>query len=113
MEDINNHEKLYNNINSRIDDLMTLDESLWEDDSSNQPIELIQFMPFLNTEERKELIEKNLDFLLDSREDNGLFKVTWTWKNEYEEYELQKIKWAGVILVNNLIFLKRFNRIIK
>ena len=107
------HESLYNNLNSRIDDLITLDESLWQDDSSNQPIEVIQFMPFLNTEERKALIEKNLDYLLDSRDNNGLFEVTWTWKNDYEEYELQRVKWAGVILVNNLIFLKRFNRIIK
>ena len=70
-------------------------------------------MPFLNTEERKELIERNLDFLLDSRDANGLFEVTWNWGNDYDEFELQKIKWAGVILVNNLIFLKRFNRIIK
>lgn len=107
------HEALYNNINKRIDDLITLDESIWNDDISNQPIELIQFMPFLNTEERKELIERNLDFLLDSRDANGLFEVTWNWGNDYDEFELQKIKWAGVILVNNLIFLKRFNRIIK
>ena len=107
------HEVLYKNLNERIDDLITKDKEEWKIYGSNQPIELIQFMPFLNTEERRELIEQNLDYLLDTRLENGLFEVTWNWGNHYDEFELQKVKWAGVILVNNLIFLKRFNRIIK
>ena len=107
------HEPLKENINKRIDDLMTKDDSKWNDYSSNLPLELIQLDTFLNSEERRELVDKNLDFLLDSRDSNGLFEVTWNWGNDYEEFELQKVKWAGLILVNNLIFFKKYNRIIK
>ena len=32
---------------------------------------------------------------------------------DYQEFELQRIKWRGVISVNNLAILKRFNRIEK
>jgi hypothetical protein len=63
-------------------------------------------------EERKDLLEQNLDYLLDSRDEKGLFRVTWNWENGYEEFELQRIKWMGVILVNNLVFLKKYNRIL-
>ena len=107
------HESLKENLNKRIDDLMTTDESKWNDYSSNLPLELIQLDTFLNSEERKELVEKHLDYMLDSRNSNGLFEVTWNWGNDYEEFELQKIKWAGLLLVNNLIFLKKYNRINK
>ena len=107
------HESLKENINKRIDDLMTKDETKWPNYSSNLPLELIQLDVFLNTEERKELVEKHLDYLLDSRNANGLFEVTWSWGNDYEEFELQKIKWVGLLLVNNLIFFKKYNRIIK
>ena len=65
------------------------------------------------TKEEILLVEKHLDYLLDSRNDNGLFEVTWSWGNDYEEFELQKIKWVGLLLVNNLIFFKKYNRIIK
>ena len=106
------HESLRENINKRIDDLMTNSEEEWKEYNSNKPLELIQLDEFLNTKERVDLVEKNLDFLLDSRDEHGLFEVTWTWGNHYEEFELQRVKWAGVILVNNLIFLKRYNRII-
>lgn len=107
------HEDLRKNIDQRIEDLITKNPEEWKVYGSNQPIELIQLDVFLNTEERKELMEKNLDYLLDSRNENGLFEVTWNWGNDYEEFELQKFKWAGLILVNNLIFFKKFNRILE
>lgn len=106
------HEPLRENINKRIDDLLTKDPSKWDEDNSNKPLELIQLDEFLNTEERQSLLEQNLDYLLDSRDEKGLFRVTWNWENGYEEFELQRIKWMGVILVNNLVFLKKYNRII-
>ena len=106
------HETLRGNINRRIDDLMTYNKDIWHLDEANLPLELIQLDVFLNSKERLELVEQNLDYLLDSRDENGLFEVFWNWKNDYEEFELQKIKWQGVILVNNLVFLKKFNRIL-
>lgn len=106
------HEDLRDNINRRIEDLMDTSENKWKTYGSNQPIELIQLDEFLNTKERQDLMNLNLDYLLDSRDEYGLFEVTWNWGNDYEEFELQKVKWAGVILVNNLIFLKKYNRIL-
>ena len=32
---------------------------------------------------------------------------------DYEEVELQRVKWVGLLLVNNLITFKKFDRIEK
>ena len=106
------HEVLKNNINQRISYLMDVNEEDWKNYGSNQPLELIQLDEFISSQERRDLINKNLNYLLDSRDEHGLFEVTWNWGNDYEEFELQKVKWTGIILVNNLIFLKKFNRIL-
>ena len=106
------HNVLKDGINKRIDELMDKDEETWKR-YSNQPLELLQLKEFVDTEERKELVEKNLDFLMDSRNSNGLFDVSWSWNNDYEEIELQRVKWVGVLLVNNLITFKKFDRIEK
>ena len=109
---LNWKENLKDGINKRIEDLMDKDEDTWKR-YSNQPLELLQLKEFVDTEERKELIEKNLDFLMDSRNSNGLFDVNWSWNNDYEEIELQRVKWVGLLLVNNLITFKKFDRIEK
>ena len=80
---------------------------------SNTPLELLHYEEFIDSEERKELVEKNLDFVIDSRNSNGLFDVNWSWNNDYEEIELQRVKWVGLLLVNYLITFKRHNRIEK
>ena len=58
-------------------------------------------------------MEKHLDFLLDTRTSNGLFDVTWGWNNDYEEVELQRVKWLGVLLVSNLVTFSQYDRIEK
>ena len=106
------HKVLKDGINKRIEDLMDKDEEKWKG-YSNTPLELLQLKEFVDTDERKELVEKNLDFVMDSRNSNGLFDVNWSWNNDYEEIELQRVKWVGLLLVNNLITFKKFDRIEK
>lgn len=106
------HKVLKDGINKRIEELMDKDEEKWKG-YSNTPLELLHYEEFIDSEERKELIEKNLDFVIDSRNSNGLFDVNWSWNNDYEEIELQRVKWVGLLLVNHLITFKRHNRIEK
>ena len=106
------HESLKEGINKRIDDLINKDEESWKN-GTNKPLELLQHKDFVNTEERKELVEKHLDFLLDTRTSNGLFDVSWGWDNDYEEVELQHVKWLGVLLVSNLVTFSQYDRIEK
>ncbi len=106
------HDQLKENINQRIEYLMDKDENKWNEEDSTQPLEVLKLEEFINTKERRDLVQQNLDYLFDNRDDHGLFKITWNWNNDYEEFELQKIKWLGVLLVDNLVAFKYFNRII-
>ena len=74
------------------------------------PLDLLVYDHLVNTSERKELIEKHLDFIITSR-GNALWDISWDWGNDYQEFELQRIKWRGVLTVNNLVLLKKYNRI--
>lgn len=106
------HEKLGNKINQEIDKLISIDIDNWDKNYSGciMPLDLLIYDHLINTEERKILIEKNLDFLLTSRGE-GMWDINWIWHNEYQEFELQRIKWRGAITVKNLALLKKYNRI--
>lgn len=106
------HEKLGDKINKEIDKLISLDIDNWGKNYSGctMPLDLLVYEHLINTEERKALIEKNLDFLLTSRGE-GMWDINWIWHNEYQEFELQRIKWRGAITVKNLALLKKYNRL--
>ena len=56
-------------------------------------------------------IEKNLDYLVTTIGENGVWSPNWIW-HQYEDVWLeQKIKWEGVLTIHNLGILKRHNRI--
>ncbi|MCG8540319.1 MAG: hypothetical protein MJA82_10315 [Clostridia bacterium] len=72
------------------------------------------------------LLEENLDYLIDSIESNGKVNPPWNWHNlkamidphwdwnAYdEEWAGAKQEWIGVLTLNALITLDRFNRIEK
>jgi len=101
-------------INKDIDRLIISDLDKWGNQYSGScyPVELLIYDYLVNSEERKQMIDKNLDYLITSRED-GLWDISWNWHNDYQEFELQRIKWRGVISVNNLAILKKYNRIEK
>ncbi len=104
------HKKLENKINQEIDNLIVADLKNWGTNDCVMPLDLLVYDYLINSEERKRLVEKNLDFLLTSRGE-GMWDINWTWCNEYQEFELQKIKWRGVITVKNLTLLKKYKRI--
>lgn len=105
-------EKLGKKINEDIDKIINSDLEDWGKGYSGcvMPLDLLVYDHLVNTSERKELIEKHLDFIITSR-GNALWDISWDWGNDYQEFELQRIKWRGVLTVNNLVLLKKYNRI--
>lgn len=58
-----------------------------------------------------ESIEENLDYLIDVIETNGKINPSWEWGNYQLDWEKAKKEWTGVLTLNSLITLDRFNRI--
>ncbi len=58
-------------------------------------------------------INKNLDYFIDSIDEYGVLEPVWSWNQYPDEWIVSKTYWTGVLTLNVLMKLKRFNRIIE
>ncbi|WP_026882967.1 hypothetical protein [Clostridium akagii] len=56
-------------------------------------------------------IDQNLDYLIDGLEENGKVLTTWQWDKYLEEWEIAKNEWMGILTLEALLSLLKFNRI--
>lgn len=56
-------------------------------------------------------IDENLDYLVDTLEKYGRMLPTWQWGQYLEQWETAKIEWVGILTVETLLSLRKFNRI--
>ena len=56
-------------------------------------------------------IDQNLDYLIDRLEEDGKILPTWRWDKYLEEWEIAKIEWMGILTLEALLSLLKFNRI--
>ncbi len=56
-------------------------------------------------------IDQNLDYLIDRFEEHGNILPTWQWDNYLEQWEIAKKEWTGILTLEALLALLKFNRI--
>lgn len=56
-------------------------------------------------------IDQNLDYLIDRLEEDGKILPTWQWDKYLEEWQIAKYEWTGVLTLEALLSLLKFNRI--
>lgn len=56
-------------------------------------------------------IYENLDYLVCILEQQGKIFTTWKWDDYLEEWEIAKDEWSGILTLEALLFLLKFNRI--
>lgn len=59
----------------------------------------------------RDLLEKNLSYLIENLEENGVIEPTWEWGQYEDEWERAKKEWTGILTLEGLITLDQFNRI--
>lgn len=57
------------------------------------------------------MLEKNLDFLVDSIVENETIRPSWEWGQFESEWERAELEWTGILTLKTLITLDRFDRI--
>lgn len=60
---------------------------------------------------KRKFIDQNLDYLIDRLEEDGRILPTWQWDKYLEEWEIAKIEWMGILTLESLLSLLKFNRI--
>jgi hypothetical protein len=56
-------------------------------------------------------IDFNLDYLIEKLQKNGKILPNWQWDKYLEEWEVSKIEWMGILTLEALLSLLKFNRI--
>lgn len=92
--------------------LVTYDVDKWKT-YTPQPIHFADSPGFFLYDTVKEGIDKNLDYLIETIDGNGVWSPNWTWRQYGEEWEKSKIKWQGILTIRNLKILSNYGRIEK
>ena len=59
----------------------------------------------------REFVDQNLDYLADKLEEEGKILPSWKWDKYLEEWEIAKTEWVGILTLEALLSLLKFNRI--
>jgi hypothetical protein len=65
--------------------------------------------------ENKDILEKELDYLIDSKPSDDVWGITWSWYDNNEKYQkefsISENWWKGIKAVENVKLLQSFNRL--
>jgi hypothetical protein len=105
-------------LSSRIEDtlklavskLVNLNEAEWVN-YVPAPLKFIQLdsKNFFGIEEK--YINQNLDYLVARLEETGRILPSWQWDDYKEAWEISKLEWTGILTLEALLSLRKFNRI--
>jgi len=60
----------------------------------------------------EDAVAENPDYEISSQNEDGSWTPTWSWGDAYPDtWEKARLEWSGVITLEKLLILKRFNRI--
>lgn len=66
-------------------------------------------------EPNTEIVEKELDYLIDTLPDEDVWGITWSWFDNMEQYEryfrISEIWWKGYCAIEKMLFLRNFKRL--
>lgn len=101
-------------IKNHVDQAIVRDVSQW----ANYGVRPSQFIlspdsPFYTGNE--EVVHKELDYLIETRPENGVWEITWHWYDNYEKYPkefaISENWWKADLAISKLKFLRYFNRL--
>lgn len=92
--------------------LVSLDPTSWSK-YTPQPLHFASSPDFFLYETVKDAIGTNLDYLINSINDNGVWSPNWTWHQYETEWSQSKVKWEGILTIQNLKTLAAYDRIEK
>ena len=98
-------------IRTSIGSLVGRDRDAWAS-YSLRPLQVVDGPDSAYGEGMGEALEANLDHEIESQEPDGSWRPLWSWGDAWPEvWEVAEREWAGVLTLNNLRTLARFDRL--
>lgn len=102
--------QIVNTLKLAVSQLVNISQSEW-----------INYVPtpikFINIDSKNffgiecKFIDQNLDYLIHKLEKDGKLLPSWQWDRYLEEWGIAKIEWMGILTLDALLSLRKFNRI--
>ena len=109
-----NGEFLPEAVKKMISSAIVTDSSKWEE-YGGRPLGFIETPNSVYYNEYKDIVQKELDYLIESRSKQGVWGLTWTWFDNIEKYEkawaISENWWKCLVAIGNLRYLKNFDRL--
>ncbi len=104
-------DQLSSKICTLVEEAICCDQDGWKD-YCLRPLQVVDRPQSPFASDLKEAIDLNIEYEIQSQEANGSWAPTWSWDDQYpKEWEEAKREWAGILTLEKLLLLKRFNRI--
>ena len=84
------------------------DTEKWKTEYVDKPSAFFIVPGSMFYEENKEIADYECRFIRETQLEDGSFPVNWQWWTEYKEFEASKMMWKGVIVLENMRFIKAF-----
>jgi hypothetical protein len=82
---------------------------------SRRPSDYIYSPESIFYKDNEDIVIKELDYLIDTRTQNGVWNITWSWFENNEKYAkefaISEAWWKASIAIDKIKFLKNFNRL--
>lgn len=91
-----------------IGNIIEKDSNKWFTEYSPRPLQFFDNPDNIGFNEYQDLIMKEVEMLINKRNKDGIWDITWTWNNYENEFVIAKQRWQSILIINNLKILKNF-----
>ncbi|MCF7890079.1 hypothetical protein K9M78_02560 [Candidatus Bipolaricaulota bacterium] len=102
--------KIKDQLTNAVNRLVCTDPSEWSN-YVPQPLEFVTGPESYRFGISDSILEENLDFLIESINEDGVIKPRWEWGQFESEWERAELEWTGILTLKALILLDKFDRI--
>jgi len=102
--------KIEGQLKKAVDQLVHADPSAWNE-YVPQPLDFVSEPDSPRFGISETSLENNLDFLIERIDEDGAVRPNWSWGQFESEWERAELEWTGILTLNALITLEKFDRI--
>lgn len=104
------YDELTEKLHSAVHSLIETDVSKWHGYVC-RPSEFLRSRQSEYYAENRAMAEYECDFIAQTQLPDGSWPIPWSWADYPEEWAVSKMWWKGVVILQNLLYLKGFDRI--
>jgi ribosomal protein S18 acetylase RimI-like enzyme len=98
-------------LSQNIYDIIERDTERWRLSYCTKPSQFIDSPDSPFYQSNKDIMDEELDFILSSRNEEGVWNITWNWRDYEKEFAISENWWKGNLVINYVKILMAFNRI--